>query len=410
MRCEVIAIGNEVLCGQVVNTNAAYIAKALSTEGYWVQKQSVLPDSFAELKEGLETALATSDLVIASGGLGPTFDDITRKVAAEIFSSDFHFNEEVALDLKNRYKDKLLSLTNQATVPSKAKLLSNSVGTAPGLVFHEGNKILILLPGVPQEMVPMMKDQVVPYLRENAPPSEKIHHASVEILLLEENLVNPTLEKLIHDYPMLSFGIFPGYGNVKVCFSGSDEQKLFEAKQLFSEAFAPYIFSSPSGQIVEALQKIMVFKKKTLALAESCTGGRIASEITSLSGSSEYFLGSFVVYSNKLKEEILGVDPQIIAEYGAVSKETVAAMAKGVLNKTDADFAIAVSGIAGPLGGTPQKPVGTVYVAIAERGHPVNVGLLEMRGSRETIILATVRKSLAHLYRKLSQNITPFSP
>jgi competence/damage-inducible protein CinA-like protein len=399
MKCEVVAIGDEVLLGHVANTNAAFLSHFLSEEGYEIAGHRVLPDKKEALKKGLQEAMERADFVIATGGLGPTLDDITREVAAELFHVKLLYNESVAAHLQKRYGkvDK-----NQATLPAKAYLFLNDVGTASGLLFDEGGKRVIFLPGVPQEMGPMFLEKVLPYLKEHFPPRRKKEHVHLDLLLISEDEVNPTLERLQREHPEIEFGIHPAYGSLRIRLAGKDLSKI---KGELSERFASHLFSSPSGQIAEAVQHLMVAKKKRLAVAESCSGGKIATEITAISGSSDYFLGGIVAYSNLLKQKMLGVSEETLKAHGAVSREVVNEMLSGIFNRTDADFAMATSGIAGPLGGTLEKPVGTVWIGIAERGSPPLIQCHHFRGSRETIILKTARNALASLYRKIAYQL-----
>ncbi|MCX6990662.1 MAG: CinA family nicotinamide mononucleotide deamidase-related protein [Chlamydiae bacterium] len=407
MRIEVIAIAEEILKGMIINTNSSYISATLSRLGWSSSRHTVLPDEKEALTEGLKEALARSDLVITTGGLGPTLDDITRHVAAELFSSDFTFNKEIAEDLAKRYGKDLPSLADQATVPTKAHILKNAVGTAPGFVFTDKGKTLVLMPGVPPEMQPMLDQEVIPYLKKNFSNNLKPLVETIHFCLINENMLDPLLRQLKNDYPSMEFGIYPGYGVLTVTLKSGNTIDLKAARDRIVSEFPTHQFTGSSGKIEEALSTLLKEQKKTLSFAESCTGGLMAHKITSLPGASDFFLGSLVTYSNQMKEQVLKVAKTTLESCGAVSKETVEEMLHGLLEVSQADYGIAVSGIAGPSGGTQDKPVGTVWAAIGERGKKPDLFRLDIRGSRQTIILISSIKLLASLYRKIRYGVSP---
>ena len=367
MSIEIVAVGNEVLRGQVINTNAAFLSRRLTEEGWNVACQTTLPDQISLLTLGLEEALSRSSVVIATGGLGPTLDDNTAGCAQE------HF-----------------------THPPKP--IANSVGSAPGLLFEEGKKVLILLPGIPQEMEPMFEEGVLPYLKKHLPVSQQMHRESLYFFLLRENDVDPLLRKLQEKYH-LDIGIYPSYSALSVVLRGMNKNEVIAAKAEIAEAFKASLL--PAAKLEESLSHWMTKHHQTLALAESCTGGFMASQITMLAGASEYFLGSIVAYSNHLKEKLLNVSPATLKKHGAVSPETVEEMWKGLLEKTGADYGIAVSGVAGPTGGSAEKPVGTVFYALGKRGEKPEIGTLHLKGTRQTVILRTSQRLLALLIKEL---------
>lgn len=404
MRLELIVIGNEVLAGQTVNTNLATIGKFLGEEGYALSRETVLTDDHQSLLQGFTHALERSDLVIATGGLGPTLDDITRKAAAEIYDSSFHYDETVADALIERFGHRFPTIKDQATVPSKAKVLHNPVGTAPGLIFEGDKGVLILLPGVPSEMRPLFSEQVIPYLCKKFPLKEKVFRKGLHIFELPEHAVDNVLRVLQEKYPRVDFGIYPCLGIVSVTLSvfASDEKDA--EKQLhppfieLEREFATNCFESETGFVEEAIQHLFIEKEWTLSCAESCTGGALSASITQHPGSSEYFLGSVISYANSIKTDILGVPALLIEEKGAVSEEVVLKMAEGALKLTGSDFSLAVSGIAGPSGGTEEKPVGTVWCAIAHRDAPPKVWKVKkFLAPRHMIITRSVNALLSNL-------------
>ncbi len=408
MIIELISIGDELLKGSVLNTNLAFISRHLRLAGYAIARHTVLPDERNALQRGLREAMERADLMIATGGLGPTLDDRTREIAAELFHSDFHFDQVVADDIKRRFANVRVDVENQATIPTKAKPLLNRIGTAPGLVFSDNGKTLILMPGVPKEMEPMFLDQILPLTQQKFPVKEKKESAHLFFCLVYESLIDPHLRALSERFPAVEAGIYPAHGTLSVALHSSDKKQLEAFEKKLSSQFSDYRYTAKSGKIEEAVQDWFVKHNKTLAFAESCTGGMISSAITSVPGASAYFLGSFVVYSDAMKEKILGVSKKTLDSHGAVSEEAVREMLEGVFQKSGADFAIAVSGIAGPSGGTEQKPVGTICAAIGERGKSPDVATFQAFGSRQTITLSTSQKLLGALWRKVEKGIPAF--
>lgn len=402
---EIIAIGNELLKGITVNTNAAEISLALLKNGYRCQYHTVIPDDRELIKKQLHTSLHRSKIVIATGGLGPTCDDITREVAAEVFDSPLTFNEALAEELKQRYGNLPISLTNQATVPAKALHLKNPLGTSPGFVFNTEQGILILMPGVPKEMRTMLNEQLIPYLKKNFPVPNPPLSRAVHLFNLGESSVDPLLRTLEIEYPQVEFGIYPSPGLISIyaTINNTDresEKQLITITQTLKQQFADHYYSDQSEKIEEAIQQLFIEQGWTLGTAESCTGGAISARLVKNAGASQYFLGGLVTYSNGLKEKLLNVNKSIIATEGAVSEETVKAMSLGALNTIGSDFSIAVSGITGPSGGTEKNPVGTVWIAIAKKGQQVRCHKIQgAYGNREMIIERSVNFTLGTLYR-----------
>ena len=408
MIIELISIGDELLKGAIVNTNVAFICRHLRQAGYSVARQTILPDESKALSAGFREALQRADLILATGGLGPTLDDRTREVVAELFHSDFHLDQAIAEEIKRRFGKVSVQVENQATVPSKAKPFPNRIGTAPGLVFSENDKTVILMPGVPKEMEPMFLEDLLPWLKQQFPVQDKKESSQLFFCLVHESLIDPHLRTLSQRYSAVEAGIYPAHGTLSVSLHSSDKDQLEAFQKELTQQFSPYRYLAKSGKIEEALQDWFVKHKKTLAFAESCTGGLLSSHVTSVPGASEYFLGSFVVYSNSLKEQILGVSKKTLDSQGAVSEETVREMLAGVFQRSAADFAIAVSGIAGPTGGTEQKPVGTICAAIGQRGKSPDIGTFQAFGNRQTITLSTTHKLLGALWRKVEKGIPAF--
>jgi nicotinamide-nucleotide amidase len=384
-----------------VNTNVSFTSHTLFQKGWDVKRHTTLPDDKDLLHQGLKEALRRSAIVIVTGGLGPTLDDCTKQVAASLFQSPLRFDDAIAAKIRSRFGD-ITSLEEQATVPTLAKLIPNPVGTAPGFIFSK-ESMLICLPGVPKEMEPMLLEEVIPFLHKNFPKNPPLYTATLSLCLLIENDVDPLLRDLSEEHPSLQIGIYPSYGGtLSVIFRDKEQKIVASARQAVFNAFAASVFPSETGKIEEAIHSFMIKHKKTLSLAESCTGGRIASKLTALSGSSNYFLGSIVCYSNEMKEKILNVSPVTLKEKGAVSHDAAQEMVQGLLKLTDADVCLAITGIAGPLGGSEAKPVGTMWAAIQQKGQEPEVWKFQERGTREKILLSVSNRLLAHLWKRIN--------
>lgn len=405
MTLEILSIGNELLSGFTINSNAAVIGQKLLQRGFAVDRVTLLPDDIPRLKAGIEEAMKRSSFVITTGGLGPTGDDLTRDVVADIFGTKLIYDEAIAEDLIRRYTSNLPTLKDQAMVPKGAKVLPNPLGTAPGFILSNDQSTAIVLPGVPSQMEALL-EQVLPYLEEHAPKTDYVK--SLYFCQLSEQTIDPLLRTLEKENPGIQIGICPSYGVASVFIHAPDPAQLDPIAKRVIDEFEPYYFSSASKEIEYAIHEWMISHKKTFACAESCTGGRIASRLTAVSGASDYFLGSIVSYSNHLKHSALGVTS--VESKGAVSEEVVCEMAAGTLKLTGADFAISVSGIAGPTGGSDEKPVGTVWGAIATK-HETFAGKFLAKGvpNRNLVIDYSTTFLLSTLWRYLKHNHLPFS-
>ncbi len=407
---EIIAISDEVLSGFIVNTNAAFIAHTLALNGFKVIRHSTLPNDKSRLKQDIQFALERSDIVICTGGLGPTHEDVSRKVAAELFDSEFHY-DDIRKDLEKRDGKQLITLEDQATAPAKARVIKNIIGTAPGFIFKQDDKALILLPGVPQEMKQMLNADVIPYLIHVFPPTDTLFRKIIHLCLLSESVVDRFLRTLKIKYPHIHFGIYFKQSLLDVhimcvAFSKEESEELLNPciRDLHQE-FKHNIFESLTGYIEDAIHMHFIQNNQTLALAESCTGGAIASGLTKIPDASQYFLGSIVSYTNAAKKNILNVNQKTLDTFGAVSQETVTEMAIGAGEILKADYSIAVSGIAGPGGGSQEQPVGTIWAAIRSADKPPLAWGFIAKGDRRTIIKRTVNHVLAKLYLEIRDGI-----
>jgi competence/damage-inducible protein CinA-like protein len=394
MRIEIVGIGDELLAGFTVNSNAAFISRHLIEAGHDVARHTVLPDEPVALHTGLFRALGENDVVICTGGLGPTIDDNTRRTVADLVGCPIERNAEVHARLVERLGDDFPTLEDQSSIPAAATPLHNTVGTAPGLHFQLDHTQLFLLPGVPVEMEALFTEQVLPLL----PVEEAQHREAVHIFNVREIDIDTALRALPpHD---VALGIYPGLGVVTVRFTADTPEQVAPVRDGLLAVFPNQSFDSPSGTLEEAVHLLAIEKNMTIATAESCTAGNVAAHLTRFSGSSDFFLGGIVAYANKVKENVLGVSPQTLKAHGAVSEETAAEMASGACRLTGADLAVSISGVAGPTGGTPEKPVGTVCFAIARNGQ-TETAARHFRGNRAAIIQRSTNFALTQLLQAL---------
>lgn len=375
---EIINIGDELLIGQVVNTNAADMAKMLNKAGFDVRKTSVIGDEAEIIRSSLQSAMQRAAVVLITGGLGPTKDDITKKVLAEEFDSSLIMNEQVRVHVERYFASKGLPFTptnaEQALVPDKCRVVFNSVGTAPGMCFEKNGKLVFSMPGVPFEMRTMMPE-VIEIMKQHF-KSEAVEYKTLLVSGIGESFLSDKLEGFEANLPRgISLAYLPKGGTIRLRLTakGADRNKvtdmLGKQTELLLASVKNYFMGFECDNLAETLGERLSENGKTVATAESCTGGNIAHLITLVAGSSRYYKGSVVSYANEVKEKVLGVRAGDLQQYGAVSEEVVKQMAEGVKKLLKTDYAIATSGIAGPSGGSDEKPVGTVWIAVAgERG------------------------------------------
>lgn len=374
MLAEIITIGDELLIGQVIDTNSAWMAGQLNSIGIKVHQITSVSDQREHILQALKEASARVELIIMTGGLGPTKDDITKKTLCEYFDAPLEIHNETLEHVTRIFRSYGLPLTElnrlQAMVPKGCTVLKNKNGTAPGMWFEFQGKIYISMPGVPFEMKGLMNDEVMPRLQGQS--KQRIIHRTILTQGEGESLLAARIESWENNLPgfiKLAYLPQPGIVRLRLTASGTDEEILRKALVKAEEELMPLagelIFGYGEETMAEVVGKLLKAKGLTLATAESCTGGQIAQMITSVAGSSDYFKGAVVAYSNEVKENILGVNHQTLLDHGAVSEATVIEMAVGVKNRLSTDYAIAVSGIAGPSGGTEEKPVGTTWIAIS---------------------------------------------
>ena len=372
MNVTIINIGDELLIGQVVNTNASTMSKLLTEAGMKVRKTMVVGDVYDDIRAAVDEAMRESDAVLVTGGLGPTKDDITKKLLCEYFDSELA-ESQVALDnVKRIFESRGYELTPvnraQALVPRCCEVLNNDLGTAPCMWFAREGKVLVSLPGVPFEMEWLMRNRVLPKLQE-AFHTDIIITKNILVQGIGESFLSDLIEPWELSLPKnikLAYLPVAGLTKLRLTVHGSYDPAIL--KGLYDLA-GKYIVGEDCETLDELVHKTLIGRRLTLATAESCTGGNIARLLTAQAGASAYFKGGIVAYSNEVKESILGVKHSTLEAHGAVSEATVREMAEGVRQRLGADLAIASTGIAGPDGGTPEKPVGTVWIAVADARH-----------------------------------------
>lgn len=378
MKCEIIVIGDELLIGQVTDTNSGYIARKLNPVGIEIMRTTAIRDRADEIVSAVEDAMSRAEAVIVTGGLGPTNDDITKITLCKIFGGKMVFSQATQDNndaLFAKHGKEMNSLTrSQAMLPDCCKVLPNVVGTAPGMIFKRDGKMLISLPGVPYEMQKLIDDSILP-LFERCATTDKIFHSTRVVTGFTESKLAIYLTDYEASLPSsikLAYLPKPNVIRLRLTARGSDSEALYcdmyEATRKLDELLKENIISYEDATLEEILLKELQERKYTISTAESCTGGGLASKITSISGASANFMGSVVAYDNSIKTGVLQVSGDTIKEHGVVSTQVVEQMAKGVAKKMKTDCAIATSGIAGPTGGSKQKPIGTIAIGLYCKG------------------------------------------
>ena len=376
---EIVSIGDELLIGQVINTNASWMASELNKNGIHVNRISAISDDGDQIKTALTEAFGRAQIVLLTGGLGPTKDDITKHTLAAYFHSKMVFHEPTFAHIKALFGIRNYALTDvnrlQAEIPEKCIPLKNLHGTAPGMWFEQDGRVAVSMPGVPFEMKTLMTEEVIPRLKEKFALGNIYHKTIMTHGLGESALAEriATWESALPATMKLAYLPQPGIVRLRLSVSGEQGEELKEAvhhqcRQLI-QLIPELIFGFDDMLMEEVIGQYLIQLGHTMSAAESCTGGYLSHLLTSIPGSSAYFNGSIVSYTNQAKSKLLGVPADIIAKHGAVSQEVVEAMAMGSRKQFSTDYALAISGIAGPDGGTPEKPVGTVWIALAtEKG------------------------------------------
>ena len=414
IKATIITIGDEILIGQIVDTNSVSIAKHLNTAGITVHEKISIGDTAAQIEQTLARALAQSEVVIITGGLGPTKDDITKHTLAKIFASGMHEDKRVADHVRTMLERRGIEYNalnqGQAMVPDCCTVLFNAHGTAPGMWFEDKQgRVTISLPGVPFEMEHLMEDEVMPRLKAHFSLHANIHRTMITSGL-PESMLAARIEEWEDALPKnLKLAYLPAPNIVRLRLSAYNEENGEATRAQIDAEFEKlyqiipnHIVGFENASMQELIHNILIDKGLTLATAESCTGGTIASRFTAMAGASVYFLGGVVAYANEAKRDILGVNFDDIIRYGAVSEQVARQMAEGARRVTGADYAIATTGIAGPTGGTAEKPVGTVWMAVATPTQTIAV-LRNCGTDRGQIINRASAYVIEMLYKELKK-------
>lgn len=410
MTCEILTIGDELLIGQIINTNQAYIAEQLNLINIRVARMTTVGDEMQPILDAFADAWDQQDVVVVTGGLGPTHDDITKKAVCAFFDSDLVSNDDVRAHveefMKRRNRAWSEAAEEQTMVPRKAEVIWNPVGTAPGMLFKDGTKRFIVLPGVPYEMKEMMDRSVIPHL---APLVQgvAIRHKTLRTTGIPESNLSELLGNIDELLQGARLAFLPSPTGVRLRITvlekdaAAADRKVQEVEERIREKAQKHIYGTGTEELEEVLGRALIEHRRTIAVAESCTGGLILERLTNISGSSAYVQGGVVSYSNRLKVEMLGVSEDLLRIHGAVSKEVAEAMAIGVRARAAADIGLSVTGIAGPAGGTPEKPVGLIWIGYADEtgSHALK---FQFAGSRAIIRERAAAAALEVVRRKNS--------
>lgn len=378
VKAEILSIGDELLYGQIIDTNSHWISQELDKIGVRVVRRTTIGDSRASILEAFSSAEERADIILMTGGLGPTNDDLTKPLLAEYFQCGIELVPEALEAVRTFFEKRGRELTQinrlQAHLPTKCTYVPNELGTAPGMWFQENGKVWMSMPGVPHEMKKLMSDHVIPKIKEIF-PLPHIYHKVIKTVGIGESWLSELIKDWESGLPQhIKLAYLPSLGQVKLRLTGfgedmeqleDDVEKEIQKVRLLIDK---YIYGYNQETLQEAIGRLLKIQAKKVAFAESCTGGYISHLVTTIPGSSDYFQGGLIPYHNSFKNRILGVDENILKDKGAVSEETVIQMAENVRKMFHADFGLASSGIAGPGGGWAEKPVGTVWIACALNG------------------------------------------
>ncbi|MDX2046974.1 MAG: competence/damage-inducible protein A [Chitinophagaceae bacterium] len=413
VHASIITIGDELLIGQTIDTNSAWIAQELNKIGVWVHRRIAVGDEWKDIWQSLDEESKLSQIIIITGGLGPTADDITKPLLCQYFGGKLVVNEDARNNVINIFenilKRPLLERNlKQAEVPDVCTVIQNKRGTAPGMWFEKDGKVYVSMPGVPHEMKGMMINYVLPHLQQrlHLPP---IVHRTLLTAGIGESFLAERIKEFEATLPRnIKLAYLPNYGMVKLRLTakGNDARIFAELEAEFDmlkQQISDVLVSDEDKSMQQVVGELLKTKKKTLSTAESCTGGYISHLITSVAGSSEYFKGGVVSYANEAKEKVLHVPHKTLQSSGAVSEETVTEMARGALKALGTDYALATSGIMGPDGGTPEKPIGTVWVAAAST-RDIQAHKFHFRFDRSRNIELTATNALNMLRKFILEN------
>ena len=393
MKCEILAIGTELLMGQIVNTNARFISEHFPSADVYVYYHTVVGDNKVRIKECILNALKRVDVVITTGGLGPTQDDITKEIVAEVLNKNQILDNDILTKIETFFieKGKIMSPSNkkQATFPEGSTIIENDMGTAPGCMLNENGKYIIMLPGPPSEMEPMFCNFVLPYFKEKS--SIKLYSVFIKLFGIGESEMEEKIKDIIKKQVNPTIAPYAKQGEVTLRVTAKYSEELQDKELLIKPAIdeikkrlGKYIYSFDNEQLKDVTFKKLFNKNITISFAESCTGGLLSKYITDIKGASNVLQSSFITYSNQSKIDLLGLKKETLDKYGAVSEKVAIEMVQGLLNKTSSDLVLAITGIAGPGGGTKEKPIGLVYIALGYKGN-IKTKKINLWGNRDRI-------------------------
>lgn len=397
---QILMVGSELLRGVYPDTNGHFLARSLTDVGIEVLETRSLPDKIEKLVGAIRQALRDSDLVIISGGLGPTVDDLTREAISEATGISMIINDDIIEVIEQRFSQRgLMASENnrrQALVPERGGFFHNPHGTAPGLYFDADEALVVALPGPPREMYPMFVDSLLPLLKQRRLTAEKLPSHLIRLAGVPESRADQRLELILADFPNSQVSILARPNLVDVTLFHRDREKLLQLVDRVKDEFGIAVYTEEDISFDEVVGNLLRERGLQLGLAESCTGGLLGGAMTEIPGASGFFTGGVVSYSNEVKRNLLNVPAEVLERHGAVSEETAAAMARGALKTLHCTVALSVTGIAGPGGGTESKPVGLVYVGCADADR-TEVKKLNLIGDRKTVRTWAVRKALDFL-------------
>jgi nicotinamide-nucleotide amidase len=378
MEASIITVGDEILIGQVIDTNSAWLGQQLSDIGIRVRKTWSVSDDHRQIILAMQQALEETDILFMTGGLGPTKDDITKKAIADFLGVDLYFDQPTFDRIQKIFEKLGREMSphhhDQCLMPVGVQILRNSMGTAPGMLFKHRNKMIISMPGVPYEMKAIMNEEVLPWLSQDS--DIHIYHKTILTACTGETTIETAISDILREMPQnIKIAYLPSIGSVRLRLSGSGKNRdvlitnVEKYVDRIVERLGDVVFGFDESSLQKELLHLCKAKNLTVSTAESCTGGAIAARLVTIPGSSAYFKGGVVAYDNSIKENILNVKSETLNRYGAVSEQTVTEMVHGVISLMKANIGVSISGVAGPDGGTDQKPVGTIWIAVGNEQH-----------------------------------------
>ena len=369
MNAGIISVGNELLMGFTLDSNSTWIARKLLDLGIKVDLKLTIADNEGEILEAFKTLSSRCDVILCTGGLGPTSDDVTKSAYCDFIQAGLELNEDYLEELKKKFEDRQLVMSDsnreQAMVPDKGETIPNSLGSALGLKYVNEENHIYVMPGVPSEMKRMMDETVLPELEQL--PRDELHVTTIRLTGIMESALYDQVKDLLNDN-IVKVAFLPGFLGVDVRLMSRDKDSLLELSGQFFDRLGNYVYAEDWETLEDAVGRLLIERGLTLATAESCTGGLLGNRITNVAGSSEYYLGGIVSYSDSAKMNLLGVSQDTLKKFGAVSEETAQEMALGARRVLQSDVGVSITGIAGPTGGTEDKPVGLVYIAVDVAG------------------------------------------